>query len=414
MPSSLPRAARPGAPGRTTMDTTHTPPRPPPTAPRGVAEPGILAEITADLGAGHDVEPLLRRFLLPIVSLAGAQAGAVRVFCDETQHLRLVGELGLVPEVADAERLVDRHCGVCGVAADEHRAAWAETPADCKLRGAAPGRGACEQVLAVPLTHRGRMLGIYNLFFETPTPPDAGVQAVLRAVGDLLGLALDNARLERENLRARLAAERQAMAAEVHDSVAQTLTFVKMRLPLVQQAIEDDDAAQALRYVGDVRGAVSQAHTSLREILTHYRAPVDPKGLLHALADCAREFPQRTGVDLQYANRAGAIELSAEQEAQAFHIVREALANIAQHAHAHHAWLSVEAHDGLVEIVVEDDGDGPRPAAAGDGATHYGLAIMDERARRLGGALEVGARRGGGTRVRLAFPHLAPRAQAAP
>ena len=127
------------------MDTTHTPPRPPPTAPRGVAEPGILAEITADLGAGHDVEPLLRRFLLPIVSLAGAQAGAVRVFCDETQHLRLVGELGLVPEVADAERLVDRHCGVCGVAADEHRAAWAETPADCKLRGAAPGRGACEQ-----------------------------------------------------------------------------------------------------------------------------------------------------------------------------------------------------------------------------------------------------------------------------
>ena len=409
MSGALSRTARPGAPGRTTMHTTITPPTPTAAAPHGAAEPGILAEITADLGAGHDVEPLLRRFLLPIVGLAGAQAGAVRVFCDETQRLKLVGEIGLVPEVAQAERLVDRHCGVCGVAADEHRAAWAETPADCKLRSS-PGRGACEQVLAVPLTHRGRMLGLYNLFFETPTPPDAGVQAVLRAVGDLLGLALDNARLERENLRARLLAERQAMAAEVHDSVAQTLTFVKMRLPLVQQAIEDHDAAQALRYVGDVRGAVSQAHTSLREILTHYRAPVDPKGLLHALADCAREFPQRTGVELRYANRAGAIELSAEQEAQAFHVVREALANIAQHAHAHHAWLSVEAHDGLVEIVIEDDGDGPRPAA--DGATHYGLAIMSERAHRLGGALEVGARRGGGTRVRLAFPHQPPRAPA--
>jgi two-component system nitrate/nitrite sensor histidine kinase NarX len=394
------------------MHASTTPPKPTPAAARGTAEPGILAEITADLGAGHDIEPLLRRFLLPIVSLAGAQSGAVRVFCDETQRLRLVGEIGLVPEVLDAERLVDRHCGVCGVAADEHRVAWAETVADCKLR-ASPGRGGCAQVLAVPMTHRGRMLGIYNLFFETPTPPDAGVQAVLRAVGDLLGLALDNARLEREALRARLLAERQAMAAEVHDSVAQTLTFVKMRLPLLQQAIETDDAPQALRYVGDVRGAVSQAHTSLREILTHYRAPVDPQGLLHALADWAREFPQRTGVELEVANRAGAIELSAEQEAQVFHVVREALANIAQHAHARHAWLCVEAHDGLVEIVVEDDGDGPRHGP-GDATTHHGLAIMDERARRLGGALEVGARRGGGTRVRLAFPHLAPRAQAAP
>lgn len=379
-------------------------------AARGAPDARILAEITADLGSGHDVDVLLRRFLLPIVSLAGAQAGAVRVFCDDTQHLRLVGAIGLTPEVAAAERLVDRHCGVCGVAADEQRAAWADGPGDCKLHASAGGamaRGGCERVLAVPLAHRGRMLGVYNLFFDSPTPPDAGVQSLLRAVGDLLGLALDNARLEREHLRATVLAERQAMAAEVHDSVAQTLAFVKMRLPLLQEAVEAHDDGRALKYLGDVRGAVTQAHTGLREILTHYRAPVDPKGLLHALADCAREFPERTGVALDYANHAGVIDLSTEQEAQAFHVVREALANIAQHAHAQHAWLSVGTHDGLVEIVVEDDGDGPRRAEdrPDTAPAHHGLTIMNERARRLGGQLEVGARAGGGTRVRLAFPN---------
>lgn len=382
-------------------------------AARDEAAGGILAEITADLGAGHDLEALLRRFLLPVVTLAGAQAGAVRVFCDDTQRLRLVGQIGLAADVVDAERVVDRHCGVCGVAADEQRAAWAEGATECRLQATKAAAGGCAHVLAVPLTHRGRMLGVYNLFFETAEPPAAGVQAVLRAVGDLLGLALDNARLERENLRATVLAQRQQMAAEVHDSVAQTLTFVKMRLPLLQQAIEEGSAAQALRYVGDVRGAVGQAHASLREILTHYRAPIDPKGLLHALADCAREFPQRTGVALEVVNRAGAIALSAEQEAQAFHVVREALANVAQHARAHRAWLWLDARDGEVEIVVEDDGAGTGPVAgdAGAAATHHGLAIMDERARRLGGRLEIGARVGGGTRVRLAFPQAAPAMQ---
>jgi len=355
---------------------------------------------------------------LPIVPLAGAQAGAVRVFCDETQRLRLVGHMGLAPEVAQAEALVDRHCGVCGAAADGQRLAWTQAAGDCKLHGEATSAGGrCAHVLAVPLAHRGRMLGVYNLFFETAARPDAGVQAVLRAVGDLLGLALDHLRLEREHLRATVHAERQLMAAEVHDSVAQTLTFVKMRLPLLQQAIEGDDGAQALAYVADVRGAVTQAHASLREILTHYRAPIDPKGLLHALADCARQFPARTGVALDYANRAGALELSTEQEAQAFHVVQEALANVAQHARARHVWLSVDARDGVVEIVVEDDGTGPRAAADAPGVlagpTHHGLMIMGERARRLGGELEIERRPGGGTRVRLAFPCGAAHARAA-
>ena len=67
--------------------------------------------------------------------------------------------------------------------------------------------------------------------------PSAEVLALLKSVGELLGLALDNARLESENLRAVVLNERQMLAAEVHDSVAQTLAFIKMRMPLLQEAI---------------------------------------------------------------------------------------------------------------------------------------------------------------------------------
>ena len=248
------------------------------------------------------------------------------------------------------------------------------------------------------------MLGVYNLFFSGTEEPGAEVQGILRSVGELLGLALNNARLERENLRARLTSERQMMAAEVHDSLAQSLAFVKMRLPLLQDAMAAHDDDRARQYCEDVRCAVTQAHASLRGIITHLRSPMDPKGLLHALDGAVETFRRGSGVELEVVNTLPGLALTPEGESQVFHIVQEALSNIARHAAAPRAWLRMgSAGEGLAEILVEDDGAGlPRDAACG--GTHYGMDIMRERARRIEGTLEVGPRPGGGTRVRLVFP----------
>ena len=371
----------------------------------------LLAEIAADLSSGSDLQALLQRFLEPVMRLAGARAGAVRVLSDDGRRLELVSEVGLPQHVACAERAVDRHCGVCGAAADGDRIAWSRNVESCARRSAAVYFGReCRRVMAVPLQHRARTLGIYNLFFERDEEPPAEIGTVLKSVGELLGLALHNARLERDNLRATIAGERQMMAAEVHDSVAQTLAFVKMRMPLLEEAVLGHDDERSLRYIGEVRQALSQAHGSLREIISHFRAPLDPRGLLHALRASAEGFRLRTGVEIEFDNRAGRLVLSAAQEAQVFHIVQEALANIEKHAGARHVRLAVELRGAELEVVVEDDGAG---FAAGDGAPgHHGMKIMDERARRLGGTLVLGEREGGGARVCLRFPLRAPAPQA--
>ena len=377
--------------------TAHAPP-PPGTA--------ILAEITAGLSAGRDLRELLQRFLEPVVRLAGAQGGAVRVLSSADEHLHLVNEVGLSPRMCREERAVDRHCGHCGAAADGLRAVWAADLSTCNAHvGAVLQAGAqARRMLAVPLQHRGRLLGVYNLFFTAGDAPAPDVLSLLKSVGELLGLALDNARLEAENLQARLAQERQRMAAEVHDTLAQSLAYVKMRLPLLEDALRGHEDERALQYCGDVRSAVSQAHASLRGILTHFRAPMDPQGLRHALEASARQFRDSTGAALEFANEMPELHLGPEEEAQVFHIVQEALNNVARHACARQARLHLGvAPHGLVEIVVEDDGAG-LPADAPCGGSHYGLEIMLERARRLGGTLEIGPRAGGGTRVRLAFP----------
>jgi two-component system nitrate/nitrite sensor histidine kinase NarX len=372
-----------------------------PAATRG----GILADITAGVASGDDLHDLLAHFLRPIIDIAGAAAGAVRVKSEGGPGMPLVASLGLPDEVLVAERGIVGDCGVCGAAAGSDQPQWAGDLLRCARRssGASFGTG-YRRVLAVPLRHRSRTLGVYTLFYDTDAEPAAEVQALLKSVGDLLGLALDNARLEAENLQATLARERQRMAAEVHDSLAQSLAFVKMRMPLLEDALLAREEARAMRYCGDVRSAVSQAHASLRGILTHFRSPMDPQGLLHALEAAVHRFRECSGTELDYVNEWPGLKLDPEQEAQVFHVVQEALSNVARHASARHAWLRVAAAPaGHVEIRIDDDGAG-LPAAGPAGGSHYGLEIMLERAQRLGGTFEIGPREGGGTRVRLAIP----------
>ena len=369
----------------------------------------ILAEITAGLAAGRDLHDLLQRFLAPVVRLAGARGGTVRVLAEGNQKLQLVGQIGMAWQHCHAELAADRHCGHCGAAADAPGAVWAQDLSACRLQlgpgsSGVPAQVLMQRMLAVPLQHRGRVLGVYSLFYGECEAPNADVMLMLKSVGDLLGLALDNARLESENLRTTLLRERQIMAADVHDTLAQSLAFVKMRLPLLHDAMLAHDDTRSLQYHDDVRSEISRAHASLRAILTHLRVPMDPAGLVHALGASAEDFRRSTGAELEFINDCPGLRLAHEREAEVFHIVQEALTNVARHASAEHARLHIgPAGVGTVEVVVEDDGAGLAPGAAGAG-THYGLEIMLERARRLGGTLEFGARQGGGTRLRLAFP----------
>ncbi|MCI4428170.1 MAG: hypothetical protein JHC40_03270 [Burkholderiales bacterium] len=218
---------------------------------------------------------------------------------------------------------------------------------------------------------------------------------------------------QRARLEAALMRERESMAAEVHDSIAQTLSFVKLRMPLLHEAIVAHDEPAALRYCADVRRAVTDAHAGLRELLTNFRAPVDPLGLSHALQSAIDEFESGTGIELEFADRAQGLVLSSLQDAQLFRIVQEALNNVAKHAQARHAWLTIARRDGGVEVIVEDDGRGVAPGQAGASETHYGIRIMQQRAAKLGGQIEIGQRAGGGTRVR-AWVALDAQGRAAP
>ena len=219
---------------------------PSPTATTGgsSAAPGVTAEFAAD----HDLGPLLERFLISILELAGAQAGAVRVLTDDGKSMRLVAQQGLPADVQIAERLVARDCGICGAASAGDVLGWVDDVKTCaKHTGQAYFGIQCQRVLAISLPHAGQVLGIYNLFFNTDVHISPQMETMLRLIGQLLGLALHNARIERERLRVTVMKERQEMVNEVHDTIAQTLAYVRMRLPLLNETMLAHDDQLSLK-----------------------------------------------------------------------------------------------------------------------------------------------------------------------
>ncbi len=365
-------------------------------------------------GKSEDLEALLARFLTAIIALAGAQAGAVRVLTDDGKSMRLVAQQGLPEKVVEMERLVDRQCGMCGTAASADVLVWVDDLSNCAKHGSNVYFGAqCKSMLAISLPHNQQILGVYNLFFDNNSRIAPSVQTLLRLVGQLLGLSLHNARIERERLRLTVMKERQEMVNEVHDALAQTLAYARMRLPLLSDAIHAHDEPQALKYFSDLKTAVTEVHDNLREVMTYFRTRMDPLGLMHALTTIADSFFSRNAIALEIRNTVPRLNLNDEQEVQVFYIIQEALANIAKHSMARHAVVRISQTPQHLEFVIEDDGlgmDEPNVSTIVTSArplvpsTHFGLDIMQSRAKRLGGQLEVGSKDGVGTRVRLRIP----------
>ncbi|MFO1314241.1 MAG: histidine kinase [Burkholderiales bacterium] len=360
----------------------------------------------------QDLRAVLEPMLDAVVRMAGATAGTIAVIDQDGARYEPVATVGArsgqgglsawCPRCDDS-RSADSACVRSDLCGHDER-----IPAD--TLGAV-----CRHVVAVPLRHRDRPVGALHLQFAAPCTLPPAMTPLLRAAGDLVGTALDNARLSRENLRIRLTSERQMLANEVHDSLAQGLTYLRMRTTLLRDAIRHSDELRAHKYCGDIDETLESSQRRLRELITYYRSQMDPQGLLHALSETSERFLDRTGISLEFVNHVPDLKLPADREIEVFHIVQEALANISRHARATHARLTLECRSGDYVIVVEDDGVGLDPATdAPDGGGHYGIAIMRERARRLGGNVEIAATGRAGTRLELTFPISTPYGEAFP
>lgn len=243
-----------------------------------------------------------------------------------------------------------------------------------------------------------------HLHLETP----AGVALadwqlqLLTALADLFAAALNLNRLGQEQARVALMEERAVIARELHDSLAQALSYQKIQLVLLKKQLDAGAArAEVSGTIGQLQESLVSAYRQLRELLATFRLKLDKPGLDAGIEASIKEYARHSELQIALDYRLRDCPLTPNEEIHCLQIVREATSNVIKHALAKSCQLSLQQDsEGRVHIRVEDDGIGIREDRGRPG--HYGLAILKERTKSLAGSLDIEAL-SPGTRVRVSF-----------
>ena len=192
--------------------------------------------------------------------------------------------------------------------------------------------------------------------------------------------------------------ERRRLARDLHDEVNQALTAILLRL----EALSHSAPPELGDELGEVKKLVNQAMSELLQLARQLRpSALDDHGLLPALATHVRRFAAQTGIDANLNTHGEAADLAPDQEIAVYRVAQEALANVARHAEASRVQIDLDASGETLELRVRDDGRGFSDRGRSKG---LGLDGMAERARLVGGELEIESVPGSGTELVMRVP----------
>ena len=369
-----------------------------------------LYEITALLGQAQNSEDMCREFLHQLMIRYGAAAGTVRLVDRVAGDIHLFVHEGLTPDLVIAEQC--KHMGECFCGE-----ATAQNAVAVHFVGAAGSPGQdyhCHKagygsVLALPVTLQGQSIGLCNLFFREARVLHSHERKLLETLAQNLGIAIESLRMVAAEKELAISAERNLLAQELHDSIAQSLAFLNMQVQLLERALEQNDMQEAQADLARIRAGVQESYDDVRELLVHFRTRVSHSDLETELARAMYKFETQSGIKASFVQIGAALPLPIEHQAQVLYIVQEALSNVRKHAHASAAEVEMQRGDEY-RFTIRDDGCG-LDAAAIDNGRHgsIGMTIMRERAERIGGKLEIRSEQGHGTEVVLRVPAMQDR-----
>lgn len=239
---------------------------------------------------------------------------------------------------------------------------------------------------------------------------DAGEVETLSALATQVGLALEAVRLRDELQVVAVQGERERIAREMHDGLAQVLAYVNTKSQAVDEMLAAGRVAEARRQLAELASAARSVYVDVREAILNLSTPMPAdRGVTAALEEYAALYAESSKLAVRFHATPGAVSapLSAAAQAEVFSIAREALTNVRKHARAHRVGIDVDSAGPDFILSIEDDGVGFEAdllAAGPERWPHFGLAGMRERAESVGGRITWHSRLGAGTRVELHVP----------
>jgi two-component system nitrate/nitrite sensor histidine kinase NarX len=255
---------------------------------------------------------------------------------------------------------------------------------------------------AFSILYDKQRLGVFNLYFRGRRRyVGAGIH-LLETLGQHLGVAVENQRLRSREKELAVSEERNLLAQELHDSIAQGLAFLNIQVQLLQDSLRKGRAEEAMQTAGQLREGVQESYDDVRELLVHFRTRVHQSDLDSAIVAALEKFEGQTGIKTAFERAAAAAPIAPTDEIQIMHIVQESLSNIRKHAKAR------QPGAGRRRLMARSRGRASRTTGAAStrqtirrclSDRHVGLKIMRERAHRIGGECRITSNRGGHLRA---------------
>ncbi len=257
--------------------------------------------------------------------------------------------------------------------------------------------------ITLPISDKSQQYGVLIIQLPEAESIEKWQLKLLESIADHIGIALKISQQAAETRRLSLMEERGAIARELHDSLAQSLTYMKIQVSRLQALLKKPESeADTENVIAELRVGLNSAYKELRELLTTFRLKIDGEDFKDALFKTVSEFNERGDTSIECVNKITYFDLTPNEEIHILQLIREALSNIVQHANATSAKLSLDyAEDGVMQICIEDNGIGlPHETSR---THHYGLSIMHERAKTLSGNFEIINKQEGGVKIVLNF-----------
>ena len=369
-------------------------------------ELSILNTIAEALNRSVDLDQTLQAALAQVAELLGLHTGWVWLMHEETGETYLAAAQNLPPGLVQNPSLMEGSCYCLDTyrAGDLDGAANVNVITCSRLKKLVDGTDGLRYHASIPLYAHGKQLGVLNVASADWRGLSAEDLRLLYTVGDLLSIAIERARLFTKSAELGAAEERNRLAREIHDTLAQGLAGIALQLETADLLLENGAEPQRLQRA--IQQALYLARANLEEarrsVLDLRAAPLEGRRLAEALEALAGSIRSKEGIQVQFFSTGANQPLPVRIEVGLFRMAQEALANVVRHARARLASVRLTVLPERVVLVIEDDGIGFDPSQILPG--HFGLTGLNERAKLLGGSLKVHSSPGEGTKIEVNLP----------
>ncbi|MFV2028740.1 type IV pili methyl-accepting chemotaxis transducer N-terminal domain-containing protein [Neisseria sp. S1] len=370
-----------------------------------------LYQTSSELHQSQTAVKAADNFLNKVLPQLPASAASIRLLDFDRQRMDLVASSGLPQTMQNAEQcehLEDCLCGKSAARTDGYPVQFYDTHQ--KVSGENIAKTLCERVgfddIAVfQIRYQEQKIGILTLYFSGGLKLSDQETALLKALCDQLGVTIANIRLVEESRQLAVLQERNLMAQGLHDSIAQTLTFLNLQVQMLESAMQRQEQEQAEENLRFIKDGVQECYDDVRELLLNFRTKISRKEFPEAVHTLVKRFEQQTQIPADIRWQGEGFPLSSDEQLQVIFILQESLSNIRKHAQARHVDIQIINEQDFI-LRIRDDGIGFDTARLKQiSGEHVGLGIMHERARRIHAELNIQSRVTEGTEITLTLPH---------